>query len=88
MNEQEFAEKIFYGYYLFPSDSSQVMEFVKSKSKQSELLAKFKLDALEVLDLEDHPKADLLFMISWEEGHNKGLFCVWYYMKKLSQLIK
>ena len=40
------------------------------------------------LGIEDHPKADLLMQIAWDEAHSGGYYEVYYFAQELAGLIK
>ena len=48
----------------------------------------FKSDIENEFGVEDHPKKDLLFSISWERGHSAGYYEVYYCYQELVELIK
>jgi len=39
------------------------------------------------LGIYDHPKADLLMQIAWDDGHGSGYFEVYYFARELAELI-
>jgi hypothetical protein len=49
---------------------------------------KFKSDILKLYGLTDHPKADAIFNMAWEEGHSAGLATVDIWVAKLMDLVK
>lgn len=52
------------------------------------LEALFKSDALKELGLTDHPKADLLYRISYDRGHSSGYGEIWNELLELSELVR
>lgn len=50
--------------------------------------SEFKKDALSFYGLENHPKADLLHHLCYEEGHSHGYENVDYYLSEFSELLK
>jgi hypothetical protein len=59
----------------------------KWKIDRNRLVEVFKHDSLEELGILNHPKADKLFDIAWEEGHSNGLTEVWLWMETLADLL-
>jgi len=49
---------------------------------------KFREEAFEILGLTNHPKADKLWEIAWEEGHPYGLYAVLDYIVDLATLLE
>jgi len=48
----------------------------------------FEKDVIDALGLTDHPKAELLFEISWEYGHSAGYHEVYSYAQDMAPLLK
>lgn len=51
------------------------------------LVDQFKVDALEELGLSNHPKAQKLFDLCYEDGHSEGLWRVWDLMQEWGELL-
>jgi hypothetical protein len=56
--------------------------------KQGEVYAEFKVELLKELDIENNPKAELLYSIAWDKGHSGGLCDIWSEACDLVDLIK
>jgi len=60
----------------------------KYQREKSDLQNQFKLDLEEENGIpNDHPKAEVLFGMAWEDGHDEGLINVMYKYEKYSQLL-
>jgi hypothetical protein len=55
---------------------------------QKNVTDQFKADLLEELGITNHPKAELLFNMAWEEGHSEGYQSVFYYADMFSELLE
>lgn len=49
---------------------------------------RFRADLLEALGIQNHPKANKLYDMAWEEGHSEGYRCVADVAEELAELIK
>lgn len=47
----------------------------------------FKQDILDLLNIADHPKADKLFYMAWEDCHSEGLQAVAFKCEELAELL-
>jgi hypothetical protein len=55
---------------------------------QARLDAQFKADVLEDLGLTNHPKADVLWRMAWENGKGSGSYSVYSEAQDLSELLR
>lgn len=60
---------------------------VKWRNEQHRLHALFRKDLLEDLGITNHPKADKLFEMAWDNGHSEGLQAVYDWAVELSELL-
>lgn len=56
--------------------------------RQRKLEDKFKIDVLAEYGLTDHPKAEAVFALAWEEGHSCGYSEVEIWVGRLAELVK
>ena len=56
--------------------------------KESELMEKFRHDALNDVGLLNHPNVDKIYNYAWQEGHSGGLSDVYYTLVDLADLFK
>lgn len=52
-----------------------------------EMKEQFKRDLLEALDLTDHPKAEEMFNLAWDQHKSEGLGQVAWFCRKLAKLV-
>lgn len=57
------------------------------REKQDELNSLFKTDLIAAFELEDHPQANALFDLAWEQGHSTGLTDVAIYAYEFAALL-
>lgn len=55
---------------------------------QNRLNSEFEADCAKECGVEDHPNRGKLWGIAWDMGHSNGLFEVWIYYERLSDLLK
>jgi hypothetical protein len=76
----------------FPNATATPEEWLEKHKifteKQSKIYAEFKAELLKELDIENNPKAELLYSIAWEKGHSGGLCDIWSEACDLVDLIK
>lgn len=53
----------------------------------STLINKFREDILALLEIENHPKAEKLFDMAWEDSHSEGLQAVAFRCEELAELL-
>jgi hypothetical protein len=85
----DFEAKLQSGYYT-KRDQEHYQNWRDSGKATNCLSAiyEFKDDALECLELTNHPKAGLLFDLCWQHGHSSGYQEVWGYLLNWSELLR
>lgn len=63
-------------------------EFLAARKKAAEEEEAFKAKLFKELDIEEHPKKDVLYRIAWDLGHAYGFDEVRSYAQDLVELIK
>ncbi|MFA6066921.1 MAG: hypothetical protein WC707_07095 [Candidatus Babeliaceae bacterium] len=71
--------------------NAKIEQYKELKKQYNEednrLLALFKVDALEVCGLTNHPKADKAYRLAWYNGTSDGLMQVYYELEELAELL-
>ena len=99
MKEKSFEEKLYEGHFQndlkYPSlvdVGGDILKRDQARSayrrRESEIREEFKQGALKALNLTEHPKAELLWDMAWEDGHASGLMEVWITINRYAQLLK
>jgi hypothetical protein len=57
-------------------------------ARESELHEAFFRDALKSLKLTNHPKAQVLCSMAWDDGHSSGYCEIWNCMVKFAELLQ